>query len=232
MCDPRKTDSTEITDLMVCAPWANITYSCLANKVDHTPCCLSRGIPKTCLPFCSGNVTTITFSLFRYRIESFSFCFFFFYVSNNKNIFSLLYFLRCLQYMSDYSSCLLQSYGVLASAPSRIKAPLISSRFAIVEWNPPKVLAETVISYNLHLRKLNSEDDYIVLEKDHPPIIVEDLDSATYYEAFVVAVNAHGKSAPSTRLVFQTKHQVQHQRENAKINFETQFLIQFRYITD
>lgn len=65
MCDPRKTDQTEITDLMVCAPWANITYSCLANKIDHTPCCLARGIPKTCLPFCSGNVTTITFSLFR-----------------------------------------------------------------------------------------------------------------------------------------------------------------------
>lgn len=65
MCDPRKTDRTEITDLMVCAPWANITFSCLANKMDHTPCCLARGIPKTCLSFCSGNVTTITFSLFR-----------------------------------------------------------------------------------------------------------------------------------------------------------------------
>lgn len=65
MCDPRRTDAMEITDLMVCAPWANITYACMANKVDHTPCCRARGIPTSCLPFCSGDVTTITFSLFR-----------------------------------------------------------------------------------------------------------------------------------------------------------------------
>lgn len=67
MCDPKKTDFTQIPDLMVCAPWANITFSCLANKIDHTPCCKSRGISDACLSFCSGNVTTITFALFRYH---------------------------------------------------------------------------------------------------------------------------------------------------------------------
>lgn len=66
MCDPKKTDSTEIPDLMVCATWANITFSCLANKIDHTPCCRNRGIPAACMPFCSGKVTNITFALFRY----------------------------------------------------------------------------------------------------------------------------------------------------------------------
>lgn len=65
MCDPKKADLTQIPDLMVCAPWANITYSCLANKVDHTPCCKARGIPNTCLKFCSGTVTTITLTSFR-----------------------------------------------------------------------------------------------------------------------------------------------------------------------
>lgn len=65
MCEPRRTDSMQITDLMVCAPWANVTFSCMANKIDHTQCCKDRLIPQSCLPFCSGNVTTITFSLFR-----------------------------------------------------------------------------------------------------------------------------------------------------------------------
>lgn len=46
--------------------------------------------------------------------------------------------------MPEYSSCLLQGYGVLASQPTRVKARLISSRFAIIEWNAPKLLPETV----------------------------------------------------------------------------------------
>lgn len=115
---------------------------------------------------------------------------------------------RCLQYMSEYSSCLLQGYGVLAGAPSRVKARLTSSRFAIVEWNPPKVLPETVTSYNVHLRKMNTDESFTVTEKDVPPIIIEDLDSNTYYETYVVAVNAHGRGPPSSRLVFKTKPQV------------------------
>lgn len=110
--------------------------------------------------------------------------------------------------MSDYSSCLLQGYNVLAGAPTRVKAPLISSRFAIVEWNAPKLLPETVTSYNVHLRKMDVDESYTVIEKDHPPIIIEDLESNTYYETYVVAVNAHGGGAESNRLVFKTKPQV------------------------
>lgn len=110
--------------------------------------------------------------------------------------------------MSDYSSCLLQGYGVLAGPPSRVKAPMIASHFAIVEWNQPKILPDTVTSYHIFLRKLGSGDAYTVIEKEHSPIILEGLSSGTYYESFVVAVNAHGKGGPSPRLVFQTKREV------------------------
>lgn len=110
--------------------------------------------------------------------------------------------------MSEYSSCLLQGYGVLAGAPSRVKAPLIASRFAIIEWNAPKILPETVTSYNVHVRKMDTDEAFTVTEKDHPPIILEDLDSNTFYEAYVVALNAHGGGPPSSRLVFKTKPQV------------------------
>lgn len=67
--------------------------------------------------------------------------------------------------MSDYSSCLLQGYGVLPSAPTKLKASLIASRFAILEWKPPKVLADTVKTYHVNVRKLGSGDEYTVLEK-------------------------------------------------------------------
>lgn len=67
--------------------------------------------------------------------------------------------------MSDYSSCLLQGYGVLPSAPTKLRASLISSNYAILEWKHPKVLADTVRTYHLNLRKLGSGDEYTVTEK-------------------------------------------------------------------
>lgn len=123
--------------------------------------------------------------------------------------------------MSEYSSCLLQGYGVLAGAPTRVKARLIASRFAIIEWNAPKLLPETVTSYNVHLRKMDTDEAFTVIEKDHAPIIIEDLDPNQFYEAYVVAVNAHGRGPPSYRLVFRTKPQV---RLNETLNYYNNYL--------
>lgn len=65
MCDPQKTDLATLPDFMVCAPWSNITFNCLANNIDHTPCCRARGIPTVCYPLCSGKVSTLDFNLFK-----------------------------------------------------------------------------------------------------------------------------------------------------------------------
>lgn len=40
---------------------------------------------------------------------------------------------------------------------------------------------------------MNTDESFVVIEKDHAPIIIEDLDSNTFYEAYVVAVNTHGR---------------------------------------
>lgn len=65
MCDPVNADLLTVPDLMVCAPWSNVTFSCMANNIDHTPCCKSRGLPDMCLSFCDGTVKTINFNLFK-----------------------------------------------------------------------------------------------------------------------------------------------------------------------
>ena len=67
--------------------------------------------------------------------------------------------------MSDYTSCLLQGYGVLPGPPQRLKAPMIAGHYAILEWQPPKVLADTVKSYHLNIRELGSGNEYTVIEK-------------------------------------------------------------------
>lgn len=115
---------------------------------------------------------------------------------------------RCLQYMSEYSSCLLQGYGVLPGAPARVKVPMISSRFAIVEWNAPKILPDTVTTYQVFMRRLAVGDEYAVIKKEHPPVILENLRPDAFYEAYVVSVNAHGKGDPSPRIVFRTRREV------------------------
>lgn len=100
---------------------------------------------------------------------------------------------------------------MLAGPPTRVKARLIASQFAIVEWNTPKLLPETVTSYNVHLRKMDTDETFTVMEKDHAPIIIEDLDANSFYEVYVVAQNVHGRGPPSSRLVFKTKPQVSRQ---------------------
>lgn len=181
LCDPTKTFEIDlqVTDLMICAPWAGVTFGCLANGMDHTPCCRSRGLPEPCLPLCSGNITTLDFNHF-----------------------------KCLRYMNSYTNCLLEGYGVLPGAPAGVYLTNIDTDFAVVHWSPPAALGDTVQSYNLHYRTVNSEDDYRALEKIHPPFILEDLESNTEYEIYVEAVNEHGVGAASPRVIFRTQSQV------------------------
>jgi hypothetical protein len=47
----------------------------------------------------------------------------------------------------------------------RLKTALVSSQYAVLEWRPPKILADTVKTYHLNIRKLGSGDEYTVVEK-------------------------------------------------------------------
>ncbi|KAJ8714843.1 hypothetical protein PYW08_004824 [Mythimna loreyi] len=186
LCDPTKTFeiALQVTDLMICAPWAGVTFGCLANGMDHTPCCRSKGLPESCLPLCSGNITTLDFNHF-----------------------------KCLRYMSSYTNCLLRGYGVLPGAPSRLYLTNIDTDYAVVHWSPPAALADTVQYYNLHYKTLQAGDEYRVLEKVHSPFILEDLESNMDYEIYLEAVNEHGVGDASPRLIFRTQSQVIEEEE-------------------
>ncbi|KAH9635955.1 hypothetical protein HF086_015529 [Spodoptera exigua] len=186
LCDPTKTFeiALQVTDLMICAPWAGVTFGCLANGMDHTPCCRSKGLPESCLPLCSGNITTLDFNHF-----------------------------KCLRYMNSYTNCLLRGYGVLPGAPSRLYLTNIDTDYAVVHWSPPAALADTVQYYNLHYKALQAGDEYRVLEKVHSPYILEDLESNMDYEIYLEAVNEHGVGDASPRLIFRTQSQVIEEEE-------------------
>ncbi|XP_065215789.1 Ig-like and fibronectin type-III domain-containing protein 1 isoform X2 [Planococcus citri] len=173
LCDPAQSDATEVTDLMICAPWASHTYSCLTNGIDHTPCCKARGIPALCQELCSGNLTQIDYSYF-----------------------------KCLRYMGDYTNCLMRGYGVVPTAPTHVKVTNIDINFAIVHWDPPKTLNETITHYNVYYREV--DDIYNVARKVNSPYVLEKLHQDSIYEVYVEAGNSHGPGEPSQRIVFRT----------------------------
>ncbi|GJQ83681.1 hypothetical protein Trydic_g14389 [Trypoxylus dichotomus] len=181
LCDPAVIDAAEITTYMICAPWATTTFSCLADGLDHTPCCKARGLPDKCQQFCLGNVT----------------------VNIDFNVF------KCFRYMSEYKNCLFQGYGVLPSAPIRVYITNIGTEYAILHWSPPKTLGDTVQHYNIHYRMLTTYDnEYGSVTKTHSPFVLEGLQHDMDYEFYVEAVNTHGVGEPSARITFRTQSKV------------------------
>ncbi|XP_021960351.1 Ig-like and fibronectin type-III domain-containing protein 1 [Folsomia candida] len=179
LCDPRKTTTLEIPDLMICAPWTPQVFKCLADGKDHTPCCRERGVPSPCSDLCSGNVTKLDYHYF-----------------------------KCLRYMSEYSNCLMDGYGVLPSAPRQVRVSNVNEDFVFIHWSPPAVLVETVTGYNIHYRPLGTfENLYTHIKNVHSPYILENLYANAEYEVYVEAVNDHGVSEASQRVVFRTASQ-------------------------
>jgi hypothetical protein len=111
--------------------------------------------------------------------------------------------------MSDYTNCLLQGYGVLPGAPTKVHVSHIDVEFSIIHWDIPSTLGDTVLYYNVHYRKMATYDnEYHTISKVHSPFILENLASNTDYEVFVEAVNGHGVGEPSTRVIFRTESKV------------------------
>lgn len=108
--------------------------------------------------------------------------------------------------MDDYRSCLFQGYGIVPSAPRTFRVFNVDVNFAILHWEPPKDLADTVTHYNVFYRLVDDEYDSIL--NVHSPFILEHLKPNTLYEVYVEAVNEHGAGKPSYRIVFPTKSQV------------------------
>lgn len=166
----------QVANLMICAPWAEKAFKCLANGMDHTPCCRSRGLPEVCQQLCSGNLTQFDFSYF-----------------------------RCIKHMPSYISCLMDGYGVLPGSPTRISVSNVDTNFGIVHWEPPSYLGDTVVNYNLYYRALKQNQEYSVIMDVNPPAVLENLESNTPYEVYVAAANVHGIGDPSQRIIFTTK---------------------------
>ncbi|XP_066261909.1 Ig-like and fibronectin type-III domain-containing protein 1 [Euwallacea similis] len=188
LCDPIETEKVEITDLMICAPWAQDTFGCLTNGIDHTPCCKERGLPDLCQQLCTGNVSSLDFNYF-----------------------------KCLRYMGEYTNCLLQGYGVLPSAPTQVHITNVESEFALLHWSPPKTLGDTVTSYNVHIRPVqpseeeddDEEPEFKIISNAKSIWVLENLEGLTDYEVYVEAVNVHGVGSPSPRLTFRTGSKVE-----------------------
>lgn len=111
--------------------------------------------------------------------------------------------------MGEYTNCLLQGYGVLPSAPTKVHLTNIETEFAVLHWSLPNTLGDTVQYYNVYIREAGEEnDEFKLITKVHSPYVLEGLRSESDYEVFVEAVNVHGVGMPSSTLNFKTKSKV------------------------
>lgn len=178
LCDPVRSDEASLTDLMICAPFANVTFSCVTDGVDHTPCCRSRGVSPNCLELCSGQVKKIDFRHF-----------------------------VCLDQLPSFSSCVLDHHGVLPGTPSNFMVVNVHHDWAIVKWNPPKESSSPpVTKYLIHYRDVNRDDpsSYSVATAKSSPFLLDKLSPGGRYEVYVKAANEYGTSQGSSRVVFST----------------------------
>ncbi|XP_067138192.1 Ig-like and fibronectin type-III domain-containing protein 1 [Centruroides vittatus] len=176
LCDPTRAEQTRLTDIMVCAPWANVTFECMAGGVDHSECCQRRGLPEVCMDFCHGNISRIDYRHF-----------------------------ICLEYMSVYSNCLLEHYGILPGPPEDFAVASIHAHWAILKWETPRTLAHTITSYALYWKEVSSDFDYNVIPDVRSPTVLDKLQPATRYDVYVVAKNKYGTSQNSVHAVFMTR---------------------------
>lgn len=184
LCDPVAVDQATLTDLMICAPWANITFKCSASNVDHSSCCEQRGVAPNCIDFCRGSVSRIDFRHF-----------------------------VCLDHLPALSSCILDHHGVLPSPPTSFLVVNVHHDWAILKWSPPKKLVDTITGYHVHWRQLSKGDGpdglivnprYDVKAATKSPFLLDGLDPGGRYEVYVKSVNKFGTSQGSSRVVFST----------------------------
>ena len=67
-------------------------------------------------------------------------------------------YFRCISYMHDLSSCLLEGYGVLPSSPVNFRFSNLDTSFGILHWEPPATLGETVQDYIVSYQVSNLKD--------------------------------------------------------------------------
>ncbi|XP_054711801.1 Ig-like and fibronectin type-III domain-containing protein 1 [Uloborus diversus] len=177
LCDPADDEDAKLSDVLMCAPYVNITFDCMAGGADHSQCCHQRGLPDICLDFCRGNVTQLDYRHF-----------------------------VCLDHIDIYGNCLLEYYKVLPGPPEQFLVTSVHSNWAILKWQPPSFLPETVLSYTLYWKEVVMDEitEYNVVNDIKSPYLLDNLNPKTRYEVYVAAKNSFGLSRGSVRAVFTT----------------------------
>ncbi|KAG8198461.1 hypothetical protein JTE90_022195 [Oedothorax gibbosus] len=177
LCDPADDEDAKLSDVLMCAPYVNVTFECMSGGADHSQCCKQRGLPDVCLDFCRGNITQLDYRHF-----------------------------VCLDHIDIYGNCLLEYYKVLPGAPEQFIVSMVHARWAVLKWSPPTFLPESVLSYVLYWKEVATDEitEYNIVTDVKSPHLLDNLKPKIRYEVYVAARNAFGMSRGSVRAVFTT----------------------------
>jgi hypothetical protein len=69
-------------------------------------------------------------------------------------------YFRCLSFMPQLSTCMLEGYGVLPSAPLNFRFSNVDTTFGILHWDRPAKLANTVVDYKVNYQVNHTEQNF------------------------------------------------------------------------
>nr|XP_046912345.1 Ig-like and fibronectin type-III domain-containing protein 1 isoform X1 [Dermatophagoides farinae] len=182
LCEPFIIEPVDVEESIMCMKYMNTSYRCIEeirDNTDYEQCCEEEGVNGFCKHFCSGQTSLM------YDFQS---------------------QFQCLPYMSSLISCVLERKGFVTTEPQTVSVSSVHNDWALVQWKPPKKRIETITKYQVHYRELSEDADdfYFVETADKSPFLIDKLRPSARYEVFVTAVNKHGVSRGSSRVLFNT----------------------------
>ncbi|KAF7493386.1 Ig-like and fibronectin type-III domain-containing protein 2 [Sarcoptes scabiei] len=182
LCEPFIIEPVDVEESIMCMKYMNTSYRCIEeirDNHDYEQCCEEEGVSGFCKHFCSGHTSLM------YDFQS---------------------QFQCLPYMSSLISCVLERKGFVTTEPISVSVSSVHIDWALVQWSPPLKRSQSILKYQVHYREISEDADdfYFVETTNRSPFLIDKLRPSTRYEVFVTAVNKHGVSRGSTRILFNT----------------------------
>ncbi|KAI0211262.1 hypothetical protein LSAT2_003909 [Lamellibrachia satsuma] len=168
ICSP-PTFNPSSFDMERCDRYMTQLLHCGSDGSNHIPCCRRRHVPTQCLDICLGKLP-------KEMDESHMVC-------PRKTL--------------DILACFEEGKLLLPGPPKGLLVRAISPTKLYVKWHAPDKNGDSVIGYYIFYQRGGSTDyrsSGLVLDVLYR---IENLDAATAYNLYVVAVNEHGTSLPS-----------------------------------
>ncbi|XP_014662948.1 PREDICTED: Ig-like and fibronectin type-III domain-containing protein 2 [Priapulus caudatus] len=119
---------------------------------------------------------------------------------------------ECITEFDKIKLCFEENYEILPGPPINIAARNITGFSAMISWDKPAKLGDSVTSYSISYKDIlrsptfrNTAEPYVIVHNVSSPHALAGLAGDSLHKVYMIAYNAHGSSLPSDNLQFRTQ---------------------------